>query len=175
MIDAAGVPTDRLRVYATQPEQRSEILREILREHYADVVALGTGATQQQLTDQFRAFGIEGETVRKAIAFYLNAARQAEIPLSPRFKTTRPGAGGRKSTARRSKGKSDDDEQNPLPPPPPGGLGLHPAILTLVQALPEFDANSGKPRFSGADRKAWFDYAEATFNLIYALPIEVEA
>lgn len=168
LIDEQGVPTDRLKVYATHPEQRPEMLREMLREHYADVIALGTGATQQQLVEQFRAFNIEGETVRKAIAFYLNAARQAEIPLSPRFKTTRPGAGGRKSGTRRvtRKNGAADDEQTPPPPAPT----LHPAILTLTESLPEFEEAGVKPEFPSAERKAWFAYAKATFDLIYAYP-----
>jgi hypothetical protein len=169
LVAADGIPTDRLRLYATRPEVRPEILREILGERYADVIALGTGATQQQLTDQFRAFGIEGDTVRKAIAFYLSAARQAEIPLSPRFKTTRPGSGGRKTNGRRApRAKIGTDEQEP--PPQTHLPGLHPAVLTLVQSLPVFDVEKGKPEFSTADRAAWFAYAKATFNLIYALP-----
>lgn len=171
LIDADGRPTDRLRVYAAQPERRPEMLREILNERYADVIALGTGATQQQLIDQFRAFGIEGDTVRKAIAFYLSAARQAEIPLSPRFKSTRPGAGGRKAGTRRAArrdGTESEDEQ-PQPPKPPEP-DMHPAIRTLVQELPEFDGSGSKPEFPSAARKAWFAYAEATFNLIYKLP-----
>jgi hypothetical protein len=172
LIDADGVPTDRLKVYATRPEQRPTILREILDEHYADVIALGTGATQQQLVEQFREFNIEGETVRKAIAFYLNAARQAEIPLSPRFKSTRPGAGGRKGSRRTARKNDTNDEREPgqtvMVPT------LHPAILTLTESLPEFEEAGVKPEFSAAERKAWFDYAKATFNLIYAYPQDDE-
>jgi hypothetical protein len=48
--------------------------------------------------------------------------------------------------------------------------GLHPAIVTLVKSLPEFDSPAEKPEFSTADRDAWFAYAKATFNLIYSLP-----
>jgi hypothetical protein len=36
-----------------------------------------------------------------------------------------------------------------------------------VQALPASDDPASKPKFSEADREAWFDYARATFNLIY--------
>lgn len=113
LIDANDAPTDRLRALVGQAERRPAIYKQILQENYADVIALGTGATQQQLTDQFREFGIEGDTVRKAIAFYLSAARQAEIPLSPRFKTTRPGAGGRRAVRRTTRKVT----------PPPGDNG----------------------------------------------------
>lgn len=174
LITPEGVPTPRMHTYVQQPEQRPEILREILNERYADVVALGTDATPQQLHDQFRAFGIDGDTVRKAEAFYLNAARLAEIPLSPHFKATRPGAGGRKAaprrTARRASTPPPGEPTTPLAPPDPTA-GLHPAVATLVQSLPRFDGDpSSKPTFPSADRDAWFAYARATFNLIYALP-----
>jgi hypothetical protein len=107
LIDGEGVPTERLRALIVEQHRRPEIYREILQERYPDVIALGTGATQQQLEDTFRKFpGIGGDTVRKAIAFYLNAAKQAEIPLSPRFKSTRPGAGGRKARRPRAAGAS---------------------------------------------------------------------
>ncbi len=173
LIDANDAPTDRLRALVGQAERRPAIYKQILQENYADVIALGTGATQQQLTDQFREFGIEGDTVRKAIAFYLSAARQAEIPLSPRFKTTRPGAGGRRAVRRTTRkvtpppgdngGRGDDRGQDPYE-------GLHPAIVTLVQSLPTFDEDGAKPEFPSAERKAWFAYAQATFNLIYTRP-----
>lgn len=173
LIGDDDVPTERLRALVGEPENRGEIYKQILHENYEPVIALGTGATQQQLTDRFREFGIEGETIRKAIAFYLNAAKQAEIPLSPRFKSTRPGSGGRKTGNRRKSttkpGAGDPDP--PTPPAPPSPLGdLHPAIVTLVQALPTGADPAIKPEFSKDEREAWFAYARATFNLIYALP-----
>lgn len=171
LIDGEGAPTERLRRYVGDPDERPGILRQILEENYPEVIALGTGATQQQLTDAFRAFGIEGDTVRKAIAFYLNAARQAEIPLSPHFKTTRPGAGGRRPRrTTKPKTPADQGDRTPPPPPPDPFGDLHPAIVTLVQALPEFEDAADKPEFSSTDRDAWFAYARATFNLIYSLP-----
>lgn len=169
LIDEAGRPLPRLKEYVTQPDRRRDILREVLTESYPSVVALGTGATPQQLTAEFRAFGIEGDTVRKAETFYLNAARQAEIELSPHFKNTRQGAGPRKrSTRANGRGKADSQS---------GGTdavvqqpSMHPAITTLVQALPEFDPSGGKPAFPESEREAWFAYARATFNLIYTNP-----
>lgn len=163
-------PTERMRQLVTA-EDRGALLGEILRESYPNVVSLGSGATQQMLEDKFREFGIEGDTVRKAIAFYLNAAKQTDIELSTRFKSTRPGAGGRrKRTTRKPNGNGGGDPTPPTPPPSDPMQGLHPAIVTLVQSLPEFEDPSEKPEFSTADRDAWFAYAKATFNLIYSQP-----
>jgi hypothetical protein len=167
-------PTERMRELVNA-EDRGPLLGQILRESYPAVVTLGSGATQQMLEEKFRDFGIEGETVRKAIAFYLSAAKQTDIELSDRFQTTRPGAGGRrKRTPRKSTGNNGNGEDGLKPPAPPADplQGLHPAIVTLVKTLPEFENPSEKPEFSMEDRDAWFAYAKATFNLIYSLPEE---
>lgn len=164
-------PTERMRDLVTA-EDRGPLLGEILRESYPNVVALTSGATQAMLEEKFREFGIEGDTVRKAIAFYLNAAKQTDIELSERFKSTRPGAGGRrKRTARKAGGGNGNDTPPPPPPAPVDPMqGMNPAIVTLVKSLPEFEDPAEKPEFSQADRDAWFAYAKATFNLIYSLP-----
>jgi hypothetical protein len=172
LIDANKAPTERMR-QLVNAEDRSSLIEEMLREGYPDVIALGTGATQSMLEDEFRKFGYEGaDTLRKAITFYLNAARQTNIELSQHFKATRPGAGGRRTPRRSRKNNSNNNNagnpQTPPPPPPNPMAGLHPAIVTLVKSLPEFEDPSEKPAFADADRKAWFAYAEATFNLIYS-------
>ncbi|MET0306031.1 MAG: hypothetical protein ABW196_07365 [Solirubrobacterales bacterium] len=164
-------PTERMRELVTA-EDRGSLLGQILRESYPTIVALGNGATQAMLEEKFREFGIEGDTVRKAIAFYLSAAKQTDIELSPRFKSTRPGAGGRRKRTNRKGNNGGKPEDTPPPPPPPADpfAGLHPAVVTLVQSLPEFEDHNEKPAFSTADRDAWFAYAKATFNLIYSVP-----
>lgn len=173
-IDSEGAPTERFRGYVSDPDSRPAVMRDVLHECYPNVLALPQDATPQMLIEQMRAFGIEGDTVRKAQTFFLNAARFAEIPLSPHFKTTRPGAGGRKTskrTTRRNGAQSNGSDGGVQPPPsPPEPLaGLHPAIVTLVQHLPPARLGE-RPMFRGAERRAWFDYARATFNLIYDRP-----
>ncbi|MDQ2631481.1 MAG: hypothetical protein M3Y75_11020 [Actinomycetota bacterium] len=164
-------PTERMRELVNA-EDRGPLLGQILRESYPSVVALGNGATQAMLEEKFREFGIEGDTVRKAIAFYLSAAKQTDIELSPRFQTTRPGAGGRRKRTPRKASSNGPKAEDPAPPPPPADpyKGLHPAIVTLVQSLPEFKDPTDKPEFPEANRKAWFAYAKATFDLIYSQP-----
>jgi hypothetical protein len=46
-------------------------------------------ATQSQLEERFREQGIQGDTVRKAVAFFITLARIAGLSLSPYFKTVR--------------------------------------------------------------------------------------
>lgn len=165
LIDESDAPTARLRTLVADSERRPEILREILRERYADVVALGTDATAQQLTDAFRKFGIEGDTIRKAVAFYLNAARQAEIPLSPHFGGTRPGAGGRKTTRRKPSGGKVNSEapppvQTPLTPKRP------PLVSAMIDKLPSTDDG-----WSVDEAKQWLSLVAPALAYDYKLDL----
>jgi len=174
--DEHGRPTELLKQLVAQPEERPALIGALLNEKYPAVIALGDDATQQQLEEEFRKFdGIGGSTVRKAITFYLHAAKFAGIKTSPFFKA------GRSTSSGSSPRSTSRVRAKPAPAPVgsngggggPSGIsaGMHPAIQTMVQALPKFDSGPlDKPEFSTPEREAWFAYARATFNLIYALP-----
>jgi hypothetical protein len=76
---------------------RLKWLAEQINEHYAvQVQVAAQNGTEQQLRDSFReAFPTleSTETIRKAMTFFLHAARTANIPLSPHFPSTRSGSG----------------------------------------------------------------------------------
>lgn len=177
--DEHGRPTETLKHLVAKPDARPAIIGDILRQKYPEAMALGKDATQQQLEEVFRNHPeISGSTTRKAITFYLHAAKFAGIETSPFFKAGRATGGGggvsspRRTRASRRAARPADTPQT-VPQPPANHLGgLHPAIVTLVEALPQSSAsaNGAKPEFSDAEREAWFAYAQATFNLIYALP-----
>lgn len=86
--------TPLLTKLVTEPTSRPGIIEDLLRTHYAPVVELaGTNATYKALSDLWREqFGQDGETRRKAITFYKQAAHYAEVPVSPHWDTgtTRP-------------------------------------------------------------------------------------
>lgn len=121
LIDDDRRPTDLLRTLAKADEQgRIAILHDLASDKYSAVIALGSDATHGQLVDVFRATGLNGASVTKAITFYLGLAEYAELPVSPFFKktTSRPsggnGGGARRSTARRRRTASQPE----LPPAP---------------------------------------------------------
>jgi Family of unknown function (DUF5343) len=174
--DDHGRPTETLKQLVENPDGRPAIIASILQDKYAAALVLGEDATQQQLEEVFRNYpGISGSTTRKSITFYLHAAKFAGIPVSPFFKSGRatPGGGGGSRPSRsRTQRRGSPPATVPISPSqsPANSLPqLHPAVLTLVQALPTSNDPAAKPEFSEADREAWFAYARATFNLIYAL------
>jgi hypothetical protein len=94
LLDDDLKPTGTLQALVSTPDQRPGVLRELLTRFYPAAVALGTNATQQQLEETFREeYDISGSTVRKAITFYLAAARFAKVELSPHFSAPRVSAG----------------------------------------------------------------------------------
>ncbi len=103
LLDGDLKPTETLQRFAREPDLRPEITHTLLQTHYAPVIALGTNATQQQLEEVFREeYGISGSTVRKAIAFYLAAAKYAKLDVSPHFTMPRTSASSSGSRRRRS-------------------------------------------------------------------------
>jgi len=109
--------------------------------------ALGTNATQQQLEETFREeYEINGSTVRKAIGFYLAAARFAKIELSPHF--TAPRAGGATPGKRRQR-----SAKTTTPPPAPQADPMAELRTKYVETLLEkFAAANGEVDKDVADR-----------------------
>lgn len=88
LIDGEGRPQPMLMALSERPGERKQLLREVIQRCYPKPVELGgQRATQGQLEEAFAEWGVTGDTRRKAIAFYLKAARFAEIPISPNFRT----------------------------------------------------------------------------------------
>jgi Family of unknown function (DUF5343) len=123
-VDGNKVPTDAFKSYVTDKTKRSEVMAAVLKDKYAGPLSLGKNATAKQLESKFREYGIAGDTQRKAIAFFVNAAKLANISLSPYFPKTRPKKPGgtkpasrtRKRTANRP--KTEETVTPPGPPPP---------------------------------------------------------
>jgi hypothetical protein len=92
-IKADGTPTDKLRIFVVldKPEQET-VFREILTISYRFLFSESIdlqSATPAILNDAFTKAGASGDTVRKAVVFFLLAARDAAMPLSPFLKVPR--------------------------------------------------------------------------------------
>jgi hypothetical protein len=71
--------------------ERKEAIADLLRSRYGPIIELGTeNATQLELEEAFKTeFNAQGETRRKAVAFYLKAAQYAGVPVSRNWKPPR--------------------------------------------------------------------------------------
>lgn len=148
LLDGDLKPTDTFKRFVLEPDLRPEIARSLLHQFYAPAIALGTNATQQQLEEVFREqYGISGSTVRKAIAFYLAAAKFAKLDVSPHFSMPRTSTttGG---TRRRRTSKAVTSEE-----PRPTGDAMTELRTKYVETLLEkFAQSDGEVDADLADR-----------------------
>lgn len=137
LIDDDGAIQPHLVELVNQPDNRPALIGQLLKDRYPEAVELGKGnATTGELVEVFSDYGVRGDTARKAIAFYLNAAKYAgDIPLSPNFKTPSNRSSG--GTPKKKVKRTTEVEQKP--PAPPTGIpgGLHPALAGLLADIPK--------------------------------------
>lgn len=117
LIDEGNHPTD-LMATLVDSQQRKDSLSALLRRRYAPALVLADPerATPGHLTGAFRTeFRIDGETLRKAVAFFVHAWQYADLPVSTHISDkARPGAGpSRRPAARRAR----------VPPPSDKAIG----------------------------------------------------
>jgi len=106
---------------SSDDKQRHVLVRDLLQRHYPEATKLGKShATTKQLEETFA--GLTGDTLRKAVTFYIHAAKFSAHPLSKHFKTPsgfRPG-GVRKQRA------SNGSAVNPAEPTPQSQTSAQP-------------------------------------------------
>jgi hypothetical protein len=168
LIDSeTNVPTEKLpRLVHSSGAGRQRVLKDILISSYKFLSEGGfqlDRATARQLQERFEQTGMSGDTQRKAIAFFIKAAEDAGLGLSPHIKrgpgpkkvapkpktqTISPptqyitGAGGIAS------GESFGTPTVTLTPPPED-ISLEKILLSK---FPSFD-----PAWSEEVQKKWFD------------------
>lgn len=118
LIDSNDKPTELFKRLVADDADREKIIGEIVRNSYGEMLTLGDNATPSQLEEKFKAYGIGGSTLRKAVAFFLIAAGHAKIPLSSHFKSSGGGGGGN-GTATRKPRKAKKTAAAKTPPPAP--------------------------------------------------------
>jgi hypothetical protein len=96
LIDASQTVTGLRELASTDEQGRIRWLAAQLRQRYPSQVKVSEdNGTEQQLRESLReSFKIaSADTLRKAMTFFLHAARTAGISISPHFPTTRSGSG----------------------------------------------------------------------------------
>ena len=82
----SNIPTPRLERLVEEKTSRKQLLGELLRDSYAPVFTYVGDlhkATPSLLDEAFRKqYSLRDETLRKAISFFVHAAKEAEIPIS---------------------------------------------------------------------------------------------
>lgn len=128
MIDEKSVPKDLLTEYAlADDEARKASLASILRTAYHFIFDNPSfnieRATENQTTELFRQQGLNGSTNSRAIAFFLSAAKDAGIKVSPYVKAPtiqRTGIAKPKKSKLNSDNQASLNSSAAVPSTPPG-------------------------------------------------------
>jgi Family of unknown function (DUF5343) len=118
LVDEEGRPTPALSELVNDEASRKGRMAEIVQRTYGKALALGTGATPDELLQVFReSYGLGGDTARKGITFFLNAANFAGIEISPHYKLPRSGKGNSGPRTRRKTTPRDPARSGQQQPP----------------------------------------------------------
>lgn len=93
LIDGEGIPSERLtNLVNSEGAHRQKLMKELLVIHYPFIFKDGFDihrGTSRQLEECFSEIGISGDTVRKCVAFFLSASKEAGFQISPYIKMPR--------------------------------------------------------------------------------------
>jgi len=107
LVTTEGAPTETLEPLI-DPATRKATLARLIEAQYAEALRMADPqrATHGQLTTAFRtAYKIEGETLRKAVTFFIHAAKEAELPLSSFIANASKSTGASTKSSTRSNGR----------------------------------------------------------------------
>lgn len=166
-------PVDRLEQIAFAPnDQRPALLADLLRDAYgADLIAGLPRMTPKMLSDGIGALGTTDATHHKAVAFFVNAAKAAQLPVPnaiAKQARNRPSPTTRKPVPKPRDTvtvKPPDDRTPPIDPSVTYPRGTHPALVPFLSDLVTLG-----PTWDAATYRRWKD----TFDrvLVYAYPIQ---
>ena len=84
LIDEQNKPTKQLQELVTHRNKPNEIVKKLLDEKYADILKHNLSTMTEALINEHfeEAFGVQGDTKRKSITFFLQAAKAVGFQLS---------------------------------------------------------------------------------------------
>ncbi len=150
-------PTDRLGQLVFNREQRKVILRQVLRNSYPTVPERDLlRITTSQLQGRFRDLGVQGDTLRKSVTFFLHAYTYCEVPLGPYLAKAVKGRGVIKRQARGERVDQPVETGSAEP------LNLHPVLMALLRQLRD-DGSS----WSIEQQDRWLTTFAATIRMLF--------
>lgn len=116
LIDDVGAHGKELAALVAAGDDVAGVLRELLPAAYkfmADGSIQLDRATGSQVEEKFRAYGLSGSTVVKAMAFFISACKEAQVPLSAHVKlpkVPRSNGSGKAKKLRQHAADTDDGD-----------------------------------------------------------------
>lgn len=84
LVNSEDEPTTALHRFVDSPEKRSENIRALLHHAYRDLIDRDlTKMSPKMLEEAMEQYSVSGDTKRKAVRFFLQAAKFADLPMHP--------------------------------------------------------------------------------------------
>lgn len=155
LIDEVGAHGKPLESLVAAGDGAGTVLREMLPAAYkfmADGSIQLERATGSQVEEKFKAYGLTGSTVIKAMAFFISACKEAAIPLSAHVKLPKVArSNGASKKAKKGRQASDDgddgDDNDEEEKPPP----VRSPTDALMEKFPAFN-----PEWPEKIQEQWF-------------------
>ena len=113
LINENGVPNEKLAKLAnSEGVEHQKVLKDLLTAHFPFLFKDGfdlTRASPRQIEEQFANVGMSGDTVRKGVSFFISAAKEAGISVSPYIKGGRRTRSSSPRLRRASPGVENND------------------------------------------------------------------
>ena len=155
-----GAITEKMnRLVHSEGADRQRVLQEILTASYPFIFKDGLQldrATTSQLEERFKNSGLSGDTLRKSITFFLKAAKDAGLKVSPHIKTIRSKTGA----VRQKRGTGEKTEISVYKGPAPAQPEEVSWEKALLSKFPSFD-----PAWPDEVKSKWFDDFKALMEL----------
>ncbi len=167
LIDHNNRPRPELEQMAQDRERRRDIIGTRLMKSYGNALQ-GLDlerASLGELQEHFGVYHIEGETLRKALAFFIHAAEYCGIPLSPYItKGTRTvkRADATRKRPRPVKKPAIEPQYESFPEPPRPPSDLHPCIQGLLADLVQLGH-----RWTRETRERWVSTFISNIDYVY--------
>jgi hypothetical protein len=127
------VKPELVKLATASEKERKAIIADLLRKHYAEAIELAeTKETSAKLEEVFRDYGVTGNTMRKAITWFMHAAQYSGLPLSPHWSPPKPARGGVAPGSKRSQRRTSKKTTIAPPSPANGGEGEPSHAITLA-------------------------------------------
>lgn len=170
LTDANNFATEAMRalVDSVGTDKWQETLRGIIKSAYGpifDDLNLAV-ASPAQFNEKFRnTYQGADEVLRKSMTFFLNAASDAEIPVSSFILKARKPRGTsppkRRPNKQNSNRHSSLDRDPPPPPPPPDDQHGTEIVSKLLDKFPSFD-----PQWDATVQAKWFEAFETFMSKV---------
>ena len=163
--------TPEFKRLAREKEVRKQLIGDMIREHY-DPILKDIGdlaeATHGQLEQAFKQhYKIDGENRRKAISFFVHAAQEAGMQISPFIRTSTNAGSNRTATRKPRRPPMDSgNHRTPEPPPTVPNEQSYRSTTQIVKVMTYPDGETSTLGYSGDVFKMDKECREFLFYLI---------